>query len=519
MADNKIDIPQSLVDFIERNKINLDEVTDDQLRNGVKIANSAVKYKLNPDFPLTMAWQESAFKSDAKNPTTTAYGPMQLIAATAKGLKVDPKDVDQNIDGGMRLIKELMANSRIGNDPNKVLAGYYSGPSSKFIETGDFNDLNDAEAKHFKAVLGYAGGNELPALSAAEEEKKKDEDEDKGTVITGVAPGERVLTPKALSLLGGGLGLATGVGVESARGVKEIVDRIKSATKNRDAPVELTRIEPTLTVEPATIEPTTTTSGVNTPEQNARILQGGEGDTLGTKGRQRQEGYNAETARRAAAKKLAEDVAALAKRAGITELEAREFLARQPGLTSTASGVIYPIEPVRETTGARTYGPPTLASQAAQSGELPIAGESTYTVGGEKRVSPLPVAPTAAPAAAAAPPWVAGRGALSQAAGKVVAPFARIGLGALSGAVGANQLYNAELDRKKKGLTFDNSLDYLSGAGGVIGMYPAGVTQALGFGMQAPAAIRDTKRWVEQNPKKVQRLIDLGVFDAIPGQP
>jgi hypothetical protein len=511
MADNNTAIPQSLVDFIERNKINLDKMTDDQLRNGVKIANSAVKYNLNPAFPLTMAWQESAFKSDAKNPISTAYGPMQLIDATAKGLGVDSKDVDQNIDGGMRLIKELMANSRIGNDPNKVLAGYYSGPSSKFIETGDFNDLNDAEAKHFKAVLGYSGSNELPALSAVGEENKS-ENEAPGKVITGARLGEHVLSPEALSIIGGGLGAVVGTGVESARGVKQIADLIKNAVQNRGAtPVESTRVEPTLTVEPATA------GGGNTPEQNARILQGGEGETQGTTGRARQEGYNIETARRAAAKKLAEDAAALAKRVGITELEAREFLARQPGLTSTASGVIYPIEPIRETTGARTYGPPTLASQAAQSGELPIAGGSTYVVGGEKRVSPLPVAPAAAPAAAS--PWVAGKGALSQAVRKVAAPVARIGLGALSGAVGANQLYNAEKNREVNGLTFDNSLDYLSGAGGVIGMYPHPIPQGIALGLQAPATIRDTKRWVEQNPKKVQRLVDLGVFDAIPGQP
>ncbi len=511
MADTQLAIPQSLIDFIDRNKIDLDKVTDDQLRNGVKIANSAVKYELNPDFPLSMAWQESEFKSDAKNKKSTAYGPMQLVDATAKGLGVDSKDVDQNIDGGMRLIKELMANKRIGNDPNKVLAGYHSGPSSKFIDTGDFNDLDDAEAKHLNAVLGYSGGDELPSLALGAQISDEQGDV-AGVPITGPAPGEHVLSPTALSALGGGAGLAVGAGVTGARKTANIVRDIYG----RAFPTGQT---PTSSVG-ATLNQAVNNATGNTPEQIARILQGGEGDTAGTTGRARQEGYNVQTSQAAATKKAAEEAAQLAQRAGITELDAKQFLARQPGLTSSPAGIIYPREAPRPTTGARTYGPAPIAAQAAQSGSMPIAGSQPYTVGGG-RPSPMPSSPIPS-AAATATPGSSMMGTLGRYAGRaaeIAKPLAHVGVSGLSGALGANQIYNADMDRAKNGLTPSNAIDYLSGAGGVLGMYPSVPTQAAAAAMQVPAAVRDVKRWVEENPKQVRRLVDLGVFDQIPGQP
>lgn len=238
MADSQI--PQSLVDFIDRNKINLDEVTPDQLRNGIKIVNAANKYQLNPDFPLSMAWQESKFQSNAKNPESTAFGPMQLIDATAKGLNVDSKDVDQNIDGGMRLIKELMANKRIGNDPNKVLAGYFSGPSSKFLDTGVIEDLTPSEAKHFNAVFQFVGQDELPSLTAAEEDVGRvpalpsegkpliaeDSSEEDGTPNFFEIP--RPIAATAGAGLGAVAGTAAGVGKAKIDAAREIYGAAKN---------------------------------------------------------------------------------------------------------------------------------------------------------------------------------------------------------------------------------------------------------------------------------------------------
>ena len=259
MPDASFSAPQTLVDFIDRNKIDLSEVSDDQLRNAAKIIKSANKYELNPDFPLTMSWQESQFKSNAKNPKSSAFGPMQLIDATATGLGVDSTDVDQNIDGGMRLIKELMANKRIGNDSNKVLAGYFSGPSSKFIDTGNFDDLNDDEAKHFSAVFKLAGKDELPSLAPPAVDKivaKKAADENsiRDTISNLPLPAQAAIT----GVLGAhAAGAAAAIPYGTYRGGKAAIEFVGSlldrARAGKEANVA-TRIDPNLAGEESTVK-------------------------------------------------------------------------------------------------------------------------------------------------------------------------------------------------------------------------------------------------------------------------
>ena len=101
-----------------------------------------------------------------------------------------------------------------------------------------------------------------------------------------------------------------------------------------------------------------------TPEQVARILQGGESDTKGTTGRARQTGYNIQTAQEAAIKDL--------MATGMTELDARAYLANMPGLTSTASGVIIPRSPAVPTAGPRTQ--PDVWKRSRAVGPVPWAG-------------------------------------------------------------------------------------------------------------------------------------------------
>jgi len=326
-----------------------------------------------------------------------------------------------------------------------------------------------------------------------------------GTPMTGTAQGVRVLSPQALSVLGGGVGATVGAGVTAAQ---------KSAGLLKDI---YGRAFPGAPEISRTVEPTFT-GGVaeNIPEQTTRILQGGEGETLGTTGRARQEGYNIETAQRAAAKKEADVIAELAKRAGVTELTASQYLASQPGLTSSPAGILSPRVEARQTIGPRVYGPAPIAIQAAQSGVPAIGSGQTYTGGATAGASiAAAVAPPVAPSESTL-------GLMSKYWGKVApvaAPVAKIGMSALGGALGANQIYNAELDRQKHGLTARNAMDYASGAGGLLATIPTVPTQVAGTVMQLPAAAMSVKDWVEQNPKKAQRLIDMGVFDQMPGQP
>jgi hypothetical protein len=139
------------------------KLTDEQLEIVGKVIKAAEARGINPDFVLPMVRAESGFNPNAKSPKN-AFGVMQLMPATAASLKVDPKDVDQNIEGGFRLLQELMSNPKIGTDPAKIIAAYNANPTIKFIETGDLADLPDETLKHLSRIAEYAGGEIPPPL-------------------------------------------------------------------------------------------------------------------------------------------------------------------------------------------------------------------------------------------------------------------------------------------------------------------------------------------------------------------
>lgn len=146
------------------------KLSDDQLAIADKIAERSQSKGLNPDFVLPMVMGESAFNPNAESPKG-AYGVMQLMPTTAKNLKKDYKNIDQNIEGGLDLINQLIANPKIGTDPYKVIAAYNGKPTGTFINTGKLEDLPDETLNHLNNVLGYAGGSlPSPIYSKPQEE-------------------------------------------------------------------------------------------------------------------------------------------------------------------------------------------------------------------------------------------------------------------------------------------------------------------------------------------------------------
>ena len=91
------------------------------------IAEMAEQYGLPAKFVASVARTESAYRTDAISPKG-AIGVMQLMPGTARELGVDPSDVRQNIEGGTKLLRELLVQYQ--NDPDQVrkaLAAYNAG--------------------------------------------------------------------------------------------------------------------------------------------------------------------------------------------------------------------------------------------------------------------------------------------------------------------------------------------------------------------------------------------------------
>jgi hypothetical protein len=212
------DLSDKQLQFLHTHKI-----SGDRLQIALAIDKEARKQGINPEFVFPMVMQESKFSQDTVSPKG-AIGVMQLMEETAKGLKVDPNDLQQNIKGGISLLKELMSNEKIGGDPYKVLAGYNASTETrnKFYESGDLADLPDETIKHMHAIGKFYGGT-LPSVSysapvtetptqdqtAKNTEENKDENIYRGRPVTDYAD-TSATTPAEMGVMTGALG--TGLG-------------------------------------------------------------------------------------------------------------------------------------------------------------------------------------------------------------------------------------------------------------------------------------------------------------------
>ena len=88
------------------------------------VRGAALRTGLPPAFVESVARTESAWNTHAVSPKG-ALGVMQLMPETARKLGADPTDVEQNIDAGTRLLRDLLV--RYNGDVVKALAAYNAG--------------------------------------------------------------------------------------------------------------------------------------------------------------------------------------------------------------------------------------------------------------------------------------------------------------------------------------------------------------------------------------------------------
>lgn len=89
------------------------------------IRETAARYGVDPELIIRQCETESGFRQEAVS-KCGAIGLMQLMPATAEALDVDPHDWKQNIEGGVRLMAQLL--KRYHGDTQKSLAAYNCGP-------------------------------------------------------------------------------------------------------------------------------------------------------------------------------------------------------------------------------------------------------------------------------------------------------------------------------------------------------------------------------------------------------
>lgn len=109
---------------------------------------AAKRNGVDPDLFLRLVRQESGFQPHVQS-SAGAYGPAQLMPATAAGLGVDYRDPLQNLDGGARYLRQQL--DTFGS-PELALAAYNAGPGAvkKYNGIPPYKETQ----KYVRAILG-----------------------------------------------------------------------------------------------------------------------------------------------------------------------------------------------------------------------------------------------------------------------------------------------------------------------------------------------------------------------------
>ena len=110
--------------YIPKNK---DSVSTGDSDTNTILAAMAKRYQVDPRLAAAVAQVESNGRQEAVS-SAGAIGVMQLMPGTAQSLGVDPYDKQQNIEGGVKYLRQLL--DTFGGDVAKAVAAYNAGPQA-----------------------------------------------------------------------------------------------------------------------------------------------------------------------------------------------------------------------------------------------------------------------------------------------------------------------------------------------------------------------------------------------------
>ncbi len=191
----------------------LSTLSDEQLQNLSTVADTASANGVDPNLAIAQTWQESHGASNATS-KAGATGPMQLMPATAADLGVDPTNPQQNIQGGVKYDKQMLAKY---NDPTTALMAYNWGPGNvdNWIENG--SDITKVPTETLNYVNNIMG-NQPAAPSSATPNLQSMSTADLQALLEKVEPQDH----SGLSNTIGSTANSIGAGLANMPGAKQI---------------------------------------------------------------------------------------------------------------------------------------------------------------------------------------------------------------------------------------------------------------------------------------------------------
>jgi hypothetical protein len=364
----------------------IDSLDEEQAENAVKVARMAREAGVDPVLAVAIAFKEGSLRTNTPRGKSGEIGMMQVMPKTGLGLGYDEKKLsnpNQNIKAGVQYLKQGLQAAE--NSPELAAIYYNGGPGAvEALKAGKepdprvfdyvrmlngYGTFGSAQATESAPAETATSGGELQLVEAPPPPPRSMD-------TSGAAPSDRLVM--------GGVGAAIGTGISGASALSQNRDSaaVRRAAAEESARIRVRRDEanartallreqqaaqrlagmqapapgsiPTPGQAPGT-PPGGLTGGSGPSQQSVRIQQGATGD-LGTTGRARST-FNDETSKLSASQKLAYNNADILKNMGLVEQGAPEYFAKQPGMTSSPTGVLYPRSEPAPTTGARQPQP------------------------------------------------------------------------------------------------------------------------------------------------------------------